>query len=137
MPPSAISNRPRLRAVAPVKAPRSWPNSSDSISSRGIAAQFTFTNGFVASALARWMARAISSLPVPDSPVMSTRVRVGATFAICANSAAIGALLPIISKRSSAAARSPATSRAIARRSSALRSATIRRSRSSGFSMRS
>ena len=53
------------------------------------------------------MARAISSLPVPDSPVISTRVRVGATLAICANSAAMGALLPTISKRSSVSARRP------------------------------
>ena len=51
MPPSASSNRPRLRAVAPVKAPRSWPNSSVSISSGGIAAQLTLTNGLSARAL--------------------------------------------------------------------------------------
>ena len=83
------------------------------------------------------MARATSSLPVPDSPVMSTRVRVGATLAIWACSAIIAWLRPTISERSSASARSPWTSRAIARRSSALRRATISRSRSSGFSMRS
>jgi hypothetical protein len=53
VPPSASSNRPRLRAVAPVNAPRSCPNSSDSISSGGIAAQLTLTNGLSASALAR------------------------------------------------------------------------------------
>ena len=34
-----------LRAVAPVKAPFSWPNSSLSISSRGIAAMLIATNG--------------------------------------------------------------------------------------------
>ncbi len=83
------------------------------------------------------MARAISSLPVPDSPVIRMRVRVGATLAIWANSAAIGALRPTISKRSSVIARRPCTSRSIARRSTALRSATINRSRSSGFSIRS
>ena len=66
MPPSATSNRPRFLATAPVKAPRSWPNSSLSISSGGMAAQLTFTNGPAATALLRWMARAISSLPVPD-----------------------------------------------------------------------
>jgi hypothetical protein len=58
--------------------------------------------------------------------VISTRVRVGATFVIWANSAAIGALLPTISKRSSVIARRPWTSRSIARRSTALR-ATINR----------
>ena len=31
--------------MAPVKAPRSWPNSSLSISSRGIAAMLMATNG--------------------------------------------------------------------------------------------
>ena len=45
VPPSASSNRPRRRATAPVNAPRSWPNSSDSISSSGMAAQLTSTNG--------------------------------------------------------------------------------------------
>jgi hypothetical protein len=33
------------RVLAPVKAPFSWPNSSDSIRSRGIAAMLTATNG--------------------------------------------------------------------------------------------
>ena len=35
MPPSASSNRPFLRPARPVKAPFSWPNSSDSISDVG------------------------------------------------------------------------------------------------------
>ena len=37
MPPSACSKRPRRCAWAPVKAPRSCPNSSDSSKSLGIA----------------------------------------------------------------------------------------------------
>ena len=45
MPPAACSNLPDERWTAPVKAPRSWPNSSDSISSRGIAAMLSATNG--------------------------------------------------------------------------------------------
>src|SRR5207342_897209 len=45
VPPSASSNLPRRRATAPVKAPRSWPKSSDSISSSGTAAQLTSTKG--------------------------------------------------------------------------------------------
>ena len=48
MPPSASSNRPFLRASAPVKAPFSWPKSSDSISVSGSAAQLTLMNGFLA-----------------------------------------------------------------------------------------
>ena len=35
----------RARVCAPVKAPFSWPNSSDSIRSRGIAAMLMATNG--------------------------------------------------------------------------------------------
>ena len=49
VPPSACSKRPALRAWAPVKAPFSWPNSSDSIRSRGIAAMLMATNGPVAA----------------------------------------------------------------------------------------
>ena len=45
MPPSACSKRPRRVVCAPVKAPRSWPNSSDSSRSFGIAAQLMATNG--------------------------------------------------------------------------------------------
>jgi hypothetical protein len=45
VPPSACSNRPDARVLAPVNAPRSWPNNSDSIRSRGIAAMLTATNG--------------------------------------------------------------------------------------------
>ena len=43
MPPCAISMRPGLRLTAPVKAPRSYPNSSDISSVGGIAAQLTAT----------------------------------------------------------------------------------------------
>ena len=45
MPWLANSNLPGLCWMAPVKAPVSKPNSSDSSSSVGSAAQFTFTNG--------------------------------------------------------------------------------------------
>ena len=45
MPPLASSNRPLRSSTAPVKAPRSWPNSSDSSSVSGSAAQLTATNG--------------------------------------------------------------------------------------------
>ena len=45
MPRSASSNLPRRSAAAPGERPFSWPKSSLSISSVGIAAQLTFTNG--------------------------------------------------------------------------------------------
>jgi hypothetical protein len=38
VPPSACSKRPRRDDCAPVNAPRSWPKSSDSSRSLGIAA---------------------------------------------------------------------------------------------------
>jgi len=64
--------------TAEVKAPRSWPNSSLSISSEGMAAQLTSTNGAAARTLLACSQRATSSFPVPFSPVISTRASHGA-----------------------------------------------------------
>ena len=47
VPPLACSKRPMRRSVAPVNAPFSWPNSSDSSSSAAIADVFSATNGAV------------------------------------------------------------------------------------------
>ncbi len=66
MPPSASSNRPTPSRAAPVNAPLAWPKNSLSNSSRGIVAQLTRISGRRLRLLASWMARAISSLPVPD-----------------------------------------------------------------------
>ena len=75
VPPSASSNRPLRSAVAPVKAPRAWPNSSDSSSVSGRAPQFWATNGRSRGGCPlSWMSRANSSLPVPVSPSSSTVV---------------------------------------------------------------
>ena len=52
MPPSASANFPFLVVVAPVNAPRTWPNSSDSSSVSGMAAQFTLMSG-----MSRWALR--------------------------------------------------------------------------------
>jgi len=68
----AASKRPLFWLSAPVKAPFSWPKSSLSSSSRGIAPQLTVRRDSDALGLALWIARARSSLPVPDSPSMST-----------------------------------------------------------------
>ena len=59
-----------------------------------MAALFTHTNRWAARPLWRWMADATSSLPVPDSPVISTRASVGATRAIRARSSSIAGLTP-------------------------------------------
>ncbi len=72
VPLSACSKRPWLRWLAPVKAPFSWPKSSLSIRSRGIAAMLMATNGPLRRRPKSCSARATSSLPVPLSPVMST-----------------------------------------------------------------
>ncbi len=78
MPRSACSNLPICFSVAPVNEPFSWPNSSDSISSSGIAAQFTCTKRSRLRRLLRWIDRATSSLPAPLSPSISTVALVGA-----------------------------------------------------------
>ena len=55
------------------------PKSSLSISSDGMAAQLTSTNAAACRGERWWSARATSSLPVPFSPVISTRAAVGPT----------------------------------------------------------
>ena len=72
MPPSATAAAPGLSASAPVKAPFRCPNTSDSSRSRGMAAQFSGTNGRAARVDIAWIARAQTSLPVPLSPLMKT-----------------------------------------------------------------
>ena len=79
VPPSAASNRPIRRSVAPVNAPFSWPNSSLSRSVDGSAAQCTARNGARDRGLAWWIACATNSLPVPVSPSISTVARDCAT----------------------------------------------------------
>src|SRR5207237_1007724 len=79
VPPSALINLPGLSAWAPVKAPRVWPKSSDSRRVSGRAPQETSTKGLSRRGERWWIARARSDLPVPDSPVISTVVRLSAT----------------------------------------------------------
>ena len=83
MPPWASSKRPFLSATAPVKAPLTWPKSSDSSSLSGSAPQLTGTKAREAREPCRWMARATSSLPVPVSPVTSTGASEEQARAIC------------------------------------------------------
>ena len=85
MPLWASSNLPICFSVAPVKEPFSWPKSSLSMSSSGMAAQFTCTKASSLRRLFRWMARATSSLPTPLSPVMSTVAEVGAARRTASN----------------------------------------------------
>ena len=80
--------------VASVNAPLTWPNSSDSSSVSGIAAQLTLTNGMSRCALRWCTARATSSLPVPVSPVISTVLRVAATSSMRPITSAMARLRP-------------------------------------------
>ncbi len=68
VPPLASWNLPVRRDVAPVNEPFSWPNRMDSTSCAGRAPQLTATNGLPARSDEPWIARAKTSLPVPDSP---------------------------------------------------------------------
>ncbi len=78
VPPSACSNRPIRLSVAPVNAPRTWPNSSLSTSDAGTAAAFTATNGPFFRGPFWCSAWATSSLPVPVSPRIRTVLSTGA-----------------------------------------------------------
>ncbi len=97
VPPSAISNRPRRRCTAPVKEPFSCPNNSEAIRSRGMAAQLTLTNAHEERRDLLWIARAISSLPVPVSPVTNTLASVGATLETRDSTLCSAAEVPTIS----------------------------------------
>ena len=95
VPPSAISKRPLRWVSAPVNAPFSWPNSSLSSRSAGIAPQLIATNGLPARLERWWMARAATSLPVPDSPRISTVVSNGATWSSICVSLRTAGLRPV------------------------------------------
>ena len=95
MPRSASSKRPALRSVAPVNAPRSWPNSSLSMSDSVRAAQLTATSGPRARRLAWWMASATISLPAPDSPPSNTVASAGPTRATKSRTRRAASLVPM------------------------------------------
>ena len=137
VPPSASSNFPRRSAAAPENAPFSWPKSSLSMSSVGIAAQFTFTNGPAANGLSRWMWAASSSLPVPDSPVNSTLTSDRATWAACCTACWNAGDDPIIRGASPTSSRKRWFSRCRSDHSSAFLTTRSTRSRASGFSRNS
>ena len=79
VPPSANSKRPARFCRASVKAPFTCPNISLSNRVEEMPPRFTLTKGCRCRLLLRKRAWAISSLPVPLSPVISTEASVGAT----------------------------------------------------------
>ena len=88
------SNSPGLFSVAPVNAPRTWPNSSLSNSDSTTAEQLTVTNRRSRRGPVSCSARATSSLPVPVSPVISAVRTCGASRRIVPNSSCIGRPAP-------------------------------------------
>jgi hypothetical protein len=68
VPPSAASNLPRPLGHRAGEGTLHVPEQLDSMSSSGMAAQFTSTNGPLLRRLTAWTVRATSSLPVPFSP---------------------------------------------------------------------
>jgi len=100
VPPSAAEKRPTLLLTAPVKAPRTCPKSSDSISPSGMAPQFTETKGLSRRKLLKWIARATSSFPVPLSPVTMAVEGLSAILRMVSKTSAMTPLLPMMfSKR--------------------------------------
>jgi len=64
-----------------------------------IALQSTTTNAPLLRLDASWIARAASSLPVPDSPSISTVASLGDDISSTANSSRIATLLPAIAPK--------------------------------------
>src|SRR5262249_17506979 len=88
VPVCANAKNPVRCSTAPVKLPRTCPKRWLSISPSGIAVQSSVTSGRSHRALCAWIARAISSLPVPDSPDTHTFASPDATFSIFASTSA-------------------------------------------------
>jgi hypothetical protein len=85
-----------------VNAPRSWPNSSLASRLDDSAPQSIVTSGEPPRSDRAWSASATRSLPVPDSPTISTDVGVAATRSMSANSRSIcgdTAIMPASSLR--------------------------------------
>ena len=97
VPPCASSKRPGLAPTAPVKAPFSYPKSSDSMRVFGMAAQLILMNGRSRRDDFSCRAVATSSLPVPLSPWISTVEGASATLAITCCSSIIRCPRPMIS----------------------------------------
>lgn len=89
-----LQKTPVPALVRAVKAPFSCPNNSDSRRLSVRAAQFTATHGPSLRWLWLWMARATSSLPVPDLPLINTVASEGATVWIISNILRTARLFP-------------------------------------------
>ena len=96
VPPSASPKYPFRSPIAPVKAPFSCPNSSESMVPSGIAPQFTAIYWPCLRRLYWWIIWGKLSLPTPLSPVISTDKSVGATCMATSIARVKASVLPII-----------------------------------------
>ena len=96
VPPLATSNRPFFAAIAEVNAPFVWPNNVDSSRSPGTAPVLIATKLRSRRGLFRWIAFAMSSLPVPLSPWINTVDRDGATCVTVSSNFFITSDLPMM-----------------------------------------
>src|SRR5581483_3798239 len=106
----------------------------------GNAPQFTAMNGLARRAPLPWMARAINSLPTPDSPSINTGIVEAAAFSALCSTVRIGAERVMTSEKLSVPSRlrlARASSPASALVASALRSETCRRSAPTGLTTKS
>src|SRR5207302_2406743 len=94
VPSCASSKYPALLDTAPVNAPLTYPNSVGSTSVGEIAAQLRVRYGRLERGESRCRFRATSSLPLPDSPSISTGYGEPANCAICCLSLASAGLAP-------------------------------------------
>src|SRR5579885_103613 len=84
-----------VSVLRPVKAPFTWPNSSDSMRVGTKVEQSTGTNGLLFLTPRKWIDRATSSLPVPLSPSTKTGCRCWLTFSIILYTRCIFGEIPI------------------------------------------
>jgi hypothetical protein len=96
-----------LVAQAPVKAPFSYPNSSDSINDSGIAGQVTFTSERFDRFERAWRSRTNISFPVPLSPWISTGTDVSAVLSSFFLAVFIAVLVPNITSEDSDSSSAP------------------------------
>src|SRR5439155_20980815 len=94
VPPAAASNAPLRSTLAPVKAPRSCPNSSSSTRLSGSAPLLRAMKGPFGLAPRRCTSWATSSFPDPLSPTISTGLGILATRVIASLSRCMARLAP-------------------------------------------
>ena len=128
VPRCATSIKPGFAATAPVKAPFSWPKSSESRRSRDRPAQLRSTKASSARGPFWCSHRARTPLPVPDSPCSRTQALEAATRRAFASSVRMASLSPRNGSTASRAERERLASEACrSRRWSISRSSTTSR----------